>query len=201
MDPHPGRYVERARKDEARQKDSNRAIAVLVPEPSVSSMSRVGNVIVMRTACQVPVDRRSRRAADSTSRAQAPGRRSMSALDLPGAPAKGPPAPEGHPPRGSRRCDITVYVYRCPQHGPIETSVAMGSAPAVVVCLACGAVSARVFTAPRLSLGSPTRRALIERTERTSEQPDVVPAPPPVPDTRRRADVTRNPALSRLPRP
>jgi hypothetical protein len=62
-------------------------------------------------------------------------------------------------------------------------------------------VSARVFTAPRLSLGPPTRRALIERTERTSERPDVVAAPPPARDTRRRADVTRNPALSRLPRP
>jgi hypothetical protein len=109
--------------------------------------------------------------------------------------------PRSHPPHVSRRCDIAVYVYRCPEHGPIETSCAMGSASAVVACPACGAVSARVFTAPRLSLGSPTRRALIERTERSSERPDVVSAPPPVPDTRRRADVPRNPALSRLPRP
>ncbi|MCZ2838088.1 hypothetical protein [Modestobacter sp. VKM Ac-2985] len=45
------------------------------------------------------------------------------------------------------------------------------------------------------------RRALIEHTERTSDQPDVVSAPPPGPRTGRRADVLRNPALSRLPRP
>jgi hypothetical protein len=77
----------------------------------------------------------------------------------------------------------------------------MGDASAVVACPACGAVSARVFTAPRLSLGSPTRRALIERTERSSEQPDVVAAPPSAAGSRRRADVLRNPALSRLPRP
>ncbi|MFD2094209.1 zinc ribbon domain-containing protein [Blastococcus deserti] len=77
----------------------------------------------------------------------------------------------------------------------------MGAATAVVPCPVCGAVAGRVFTPPRLGLGSPVRRALIERTERSSEQPDVVAAPPPGPHGRRRADVTRNPALSRLPRP
>ena len=100
-----------------------------------------------------------------------------------------------------RRCDIAVYVYRCPEHGPTETRCAMGAATAVVACPVCGAAAGRVFTAPRLSFGSPARRALIERTERTSEQPDVVAVPPPGPHAGRRADVVRNPALSRLPRP
>jgi hypothetical protein len=77
----------------------------------------------------------------------------------------------------------------------------MGAATAVVACPVCGAVAGRVFTAPRLAFGSPARRALIERTERTSERPDVVAAPPPGPHGARRADVARNPALSRLPRP
>jgi hypothetical protein len=77
----------------------------------------------------------------------------------------------------------------------------MGNAPAVLVCPACHAVSARVFTPPRLSLGSPARRALIERTERSSEHPHVVSAPPAAAGTGRRADVARNPALTRLPRP
>jgi hypothetical protein len=97
-----------------------------------------------------------------------------------------------------RRCDIAVYVYRCPEHGPTETNCAMGAATAVVACPVCGAVAGRVFTAPRLAFGSPARRALIERTERCSEQPDVVAAPPP---GGRRADVARNPALRRLPHP
>ena len=92
-------------------------------------------------------------------------------------------------------------MYRCPEHGTAETSCVMGAATAAIACPACGTAAVRVFTAPRLSLGSPVRRALLERTERSREQPDVVSAPPPVPGTRRRADVPRNPALSRLPRP
>ena len=76
----------------------------------------------------------------------------------------------------------------------------MGTAPAVVACPVCGAEARRVFTAPRLARGSPVRRALIERTERSSEQPDLVAAPPPGPPGRR-ADLAANPALSRLPRP
>jgi hypothetical protein len=99
------------------------------------------------------------------------------------------------------RCDIAVYVYRCPEHGRTETNCAMGAATAVVACPMCGAVAGRVFTAPRLALGSPVRRALIERTERSREQPDVVSAPPPGPGARQRADLSRNPALRRLPRP
>jgi hypothetical protein len=77
----------------------------------------------------------------------------------------------------------------------------MGAATAVAACPLCGTDAGRVFTAPRLALGSPARRALIERTERSSEQPDVVAAPPAGPHAGRRADVARNPALSRLPRP
>jgi hypothetical protein len=77
----------------------------------------------------------------------------------------------------------------------------MGAATRVVACPVCGGVAGRIFTAPRLALGSPVRRALIERTERSGEQPDVVAAPPPGPQARRQAAITRNPALSRLPRP
>ena len=91
-------------------------------------------------------------------------------------------------------------MYRCPEHGPTETTCPMGAAAAAVPCPVCGGPAARVFTAPRLSLGSPARRALLDRTERTRDRPDVVAAPPPRPGGSRRADVG-NPALSRLPRP
>jgi putative FmdB family regulatory protein len=103
--------------------------------------------------------------------------------------------------RCTRRSDIAVYLYRCPDHGTTETRCAMGAAPAAVECPACGTPAARVFTAPRLSFGSPVRRALVERTERTRDEPDVVSSPPPGPGPGRRADVLRNPGLSRLPRP
>ena len=116
---------------------------------------------------------------------------------------EGPPGPggAGDRPGGIRRCDIAVYVYRCVEHGTAEVTAAMGTAGTAIRCPVCGAAAPRVFTAPRLSFGSPTRRALIDRTERTREHPDVVSAPPPRPGPGPRADVPRNPALSRLPRP
>jgi putative FmdB family regulatory protein len=94
---------------------------------------------------------------------------------------------------------MAVYVYRCAEHGTTEESWPIGTAAAAVPCPACGSSAARIYTAPRLSLGSSTRRALIDRTERTRDEPDVVSAPPP-----RRgggAAAGRHPALSRLPRP
>jgi len=94
---------------------------------------------------------------------------------------------------------MAVYVYRCAEHGPTEHPWPIGTAAAAVPCPACGAPAPRVYTAPRLSLGSSTRRALIDRTERTRDEPEVVSAPPP-----RRgggAAARRNPALRRLPRP
>ena len=96
---------------------------------------------------------------------------------------------------------MAVYVYRCTDHGLTEVAQAMGTAAATVPCPACGRQATRVFTTPRLSLGSSARRALIDRTERTRDEPDVVSAPPPRPDRSGVAAVARNPALRRLPRP
>ena len=96
---------------------------------------------------------------------------------------------------------MAVYVYRCADHGPTEESRPLGTAAAAVPCPACGSPAPRVFTAPRLSLGSPARRALIDRTERTRDEPDVVSAPPCRPGGAGAAAVARNPALRRLPRP
>jgi putative FmdB family regulatory protein len=107
----------------------------------------------------------------------------------------------GNAPVTHRRCDIAVYVYRCAEHGTTETRCAMGTATSAVACPSCGAAATRVFTAPRLSFGSPLRRALLDRTEATRDHPDVVSAPPPRQGLGRRADVVRNPALNRLPRP
>jgi putative FmdB family regulatory protein len=94
---------------------------------------------------------------------------------------------------------MAVYVYRCAEHGATEASRPIGTAAAAIPCPACGSPAARIFTAPRLSLGSSARRALIDRTERTRDEPDIVSAPPP----RRSggAAVGRDPRLRRLPRP
>jgi putative FmdB family regulatory protein len=94
---------------------------------------------------------------------------------------------------------MAVYVYRCAEHGVTEEARPIGTAAAAVPCPACGSPAWRVYTTPRLSLGSSDHRALLDRTERTRDEPDVVAAPPP----RRggRAVAGRNPALRRLPRP
>ncbi len=94
---------------------------------------------------------------------------------------------------------MAVYVYRCTEHGTTEESWPIGTAAAAVPCPVCGSSAARIYTAPRLSLGSSTRRALIDRTERTRDEPDVVSAPPA--RSGGGADTRRNPALRRLPRP
>jgi putative FmdB family regulatory protein len=93
---------------------------------------------------------------------------------------------------------MAVYVYRCAEHGMTEAARPIGTAGTTMPCPTCGSTAARIYTAPRLSLGSSARRALIDRTERTRDEPDVVSAPPPRPGG---PAVARHPALRRLPRP
>ena len=94
---------------------------------------------------------------------------------------------------------MVLYVYRCDDHGLTEHSLPIGTAGRTARCPACDSPSVRVFTAPRLSLGDATRRALIDRTERTRDEPEVVSSPGP--RQIRTAPVATNPALLRLPRP
>lgn len=94
---------------------------------------------------------------------------------------------------------MAQYVYRCDDHGLTERSLPIGTAERTTPCTTCGSAAVRVFTAPRLSLGDATRRALIDRTERTRDEPEVVSSPGPRPGPS--AAVATNPALRRLPRP
>lgn len=89
------------------------------------------------------------------------------------------------------------YLFRCRQHGVFEVVHPIGTAPARGVCPECSGAAARVFTAPQLAFGSRSRSALIERTERSAERPEVVSAPPPRPP---RPALPGNPAWARLPR-
>ncbi len=61
--------------------------------------------------------------------------------------------------KSRREVAMAVYVYRCAEHGTVEESRPIGTAAAAVPCPACGSAAARIYTAPRLSLGSATRRA------------------------------------------
>ncbi len=95
---------------------------------------------------------------------------------------------------------MTTYTYRCTSHEDFDVRLPMGSAPRQLPCPACDTPARRVYQAPRLSLGSRAALALLDRTERTRHEPDVVTAP--AGTRRRRTPVApANPALARLPRP
>lgn len=94
---------------------------------------------------------------------------------------------------------MATYVYCCRDDGPLEISAPIGTAPTTTPCPTCAGAAARVFTAPRLSLGSATSRALLDRTSATADAPAVVDALPAVRRAGRPAPA--DPRLSRLPRP
>ena len=93
---------------------------------------------------------------------------------------------------------MAVCVYRCADHGVDEVSRPIGTAAEREPCPDCAAPSSRVFTAPHLSSGSASARALLDRTARSASEPAVVSAPPP---SRRPVPRATDPRLAKLPRP
>jgi putative FmdB family regulatory protein len=93
---------------------------------------------------------------------------------------------------------MAVYAYRCADHGVHEVSRPIGTAAEREPCPDCAAPTSRVFTAPRLSSGSASARALFDRTARSASEPAVVSAPPP---SRRPVSRATDPRLAKLPRP
>lgn len=93
---------------------------------------------------------------------------------------------------------MATYGYRCPHCREIAVTCPIGTAPASVPCPDCGAVSARVFSAPMLARTPAALAAQVRRAERSATEPEVVTARP-----RRRAGsaVAAHPATARLPRP
>jgi putative FmdB family regulatory protein len=96
--------------------------------------------------------------------------------------------------------EMATFQYRCNEHDLFDISRPIGTADAQTPCPTCGNDAVRVFTAPRLRFGSASARALLDRTEKSRSEPDVVSALPGR-RPRRTAPVAQNPALQRLPRP
>jgi putative FmdB family regulatory protein len=103
---------------------------------------------------------------------------------------------------GSERGSMTLYEYRCPDHGLTSVWLRMGTAPPTVACPVCDAAAERVYHAPTLltSRSSP-RASLIERCEKSRDEPAVVTSPPRRDPHKRTPMAPANPALRRLPRP
>ena len=96
---------------------------------------------------------------------------------------------------------MATYQYRCDEHGLVETTRPIGTAPAELSCTACGRPARRTWSSPRLALADRRVVSLLDRTERTRESPDVVTALPARPPGRRTPQVRASPAQRRLPRP
>ncbi|MFI7451977.1 FmdB family zinc ribbon protein [Nonomuraea sp. NPDC049714] len=92
---------------------------------------------------------------------------------------------------------MATYAYRCPDCGPFEVRLPIGTAEAVTDCPGCRSAARRVFTAPSLARLSPATSAAFTREEQSRETPEVVTRVP----AERRWRTPQHPALSRLPRP
>lgn len=94
---------------------------------------------------------------------------------------------------------MATYQYRCDEHGFVETTRPIGTAPGQLGCPTCGGPARRAYSVPRLSLADRRAVALLDRTERTRETPDVVDSLP----ARRpgHPQARPSPAQRRLPRP
>ena len=96
---------------------------------------------------------------------------------------------------------MVAYEYRCLVHGVFVEDFGMGDAPVSVVCGTCGQGAGRFYSAPILQRANPDRMALIDRAEKSRDEPDVVSSLPPRHPSKRTPMAPPNPALQRLPRP
>jgi putative FmdB family regulatory protein len=92
---------------------------------------------------------------------------------------------------------MATYVYRCPDHGPWDVRLPMGTAEATANCPACGRAAARQFTSPLLSRTAAPVAAARLREEASGDAPTVTTT---VPKAVSRP-VARDPRWQALPRP
>jgi hypothetical protein len=94
---------------------------------------------------------------------------------------------------------MATFLYRCPADGIVELRRPVGTAPSQVSCPTCAGDAHRVYTPPLVTGGSRSAMALIDRTERTRDEPEVVTSLPARGRAQRQTGL--NPAWQRLPRP
>jgi putative FmdB family regulatory protein len=92
---------------------------------------------------------------------------------------------------------MATYVYRCPDCGPWDVRLPMGTAGAAAACPACGRTAPRQFTPPLLSRTAAPVAAARLREEASRDEPAVTTA---IPKAARPA-APRDPRWRALPRP
>jgi putative FmdB family regulatory protein len=96
---------------------------------------------------------------------------------------------------------MSMYEYRCDQHGSFDLQTSMGDAQPRTACPECGLQVPRVFTAPMTSSTPRSVTSVLDRTEKSRYEPEVVSSLPRRPAHQRTPTAPANPALQRLPRP
>jgi putative FmdB family regulatory protein len=92
---------------------------------------------------------------------------------------------------------MATYLYRCPDCGPWEVRLPMGTAGGTADCPACGNTAPRQFTAPLLYRTAAPVAAARLREEASRDAPTVTTALPEAP----RRPAPQNPRWQALPRP
>lgn len=101
---------------------------------------------------------------------------------------------------GEGQC-MVAYEYRCNQHGLFDVSRPMGDAPTTASCIQCGEHAVRVYSVPMTGRTPAHISAVIDRAERSRDEPEVVTQLPPRRMRLRTPMAPVNPAIRKLPRP
>ncbi|TYD00430.1 zinc ribbon domain-containing protein [Arthrobacter echini] len=94
---------------------------------------------------------------------------------------------------------MPLYDFRCSAGHGTEASFAMADRPDHVACPVCGETSRRRIPSPRLSIAGSSAFGLLESTQRSAHEPEVVASTNP--GKRSPTPTTSNPLHRKLPRP
>ena len=96
---------------------------------------------------------------------------------------------------------MPIYEYRCPACSIFEVISPMGAASDLQSCPTCGHLARRKMSVPNLSKTGSAAFQLIDSSERSASEPQVVSGALPGNPKRPRQPFTSNPLHSKLPRP
>jgi putative FmdB family regulatory protein len=96
---------------------------------------------------------------------------------------------------------VALYEFACPGCRPIEAYFPMGSAPESIECPECGGRAPRVYSAPYLSVSGRAAFKLIDSTQKSSQETQVIDGALPQTTRKRAPTMTSLPLHRKLPRP
>ena len=96
---------------------------------------------------------------------------------------------------------MVAYEYRCEHHGVFMVHHPMGHAKDTSACVTCQEDAARIYSTPMLRRAPADRVAIIDKAEKSRDEPEVVSSLPPRHPSKRTPTAPPSPVLQRLPRP